>query len=51
MISHIGVQSLFCYVFFQVFNLIDTYSVYLCSDFFSAILISNYLNEGLDGVY
>ena len=44
---HTGVQSLFCYVFFHVFSLTDSYSVYLLSDFFFAILVSNYLNNEL----
>ena len=45
---HIKVQSLFCHVVFQVFKLTDTHSVYLLSDFFFAILVSNYLNKELD---
>ena len=34
-------------IFFQVFNITDTYSVYLLSDFVFAILVSNYLNNAL----
>ena len=51
MLDHIKVQNLFCYVFIQVFKLTDTHSVYTLSDFFFAILVSNYLNNELQTIF